>query len=51
MYRQGITKEKARKLLTDTGRYADIVYTRRFEHGANSLAPPTIINSNSSINN
>ena len=37
MYRQGITKEKARKLLTDTGRYADIVYARRFAQGANSL--------------
>ena len=39
MYRQGITKEKARKLLTDTGRYADIVYARRFAQGANSLVP------------
>ena len=39
MYRQGITKEKVRKLLTDTGRYADIVYARRFAQGANSLVP------------
>ena len=39
MYRQGITKGKARKLLADTGRYADIVYARRFAQGANSLVP------------
>ena len=39
MYRQGITKGKARKLLTDTGRYADIVYARRFAQGAISLVP------------
>ena len=39
MYRQGINKGKARKLLADTGRYADIVYTRRFAQGANSLVP------------
>ena len=39
MYRQGITKGKARKLLADTGRYADIVYARRSAQGANSLVP------------
>ena len=39
MYRQGITKGKARKLFADTGRYADIVYTRRSAQGANSLVP------------
>ena len=39
MYRQGIIKGKTRKLLADTGRYADIVYARRFAQGANSLVP------------
>ena len=39
MYRKGITKGKARKLLADTGRYADIVYARRFAQGANSQVP------------
>ena len=39
MYRQSITKGKARKLLADTGRYIDIVYAKRFAQGANSQVP------------